>query len=95
MGNFSMNTFIASTAMMGLAVLRFFSRTIVFTVHQAIRKNTIPTVEPKTSPLVTAQSPSISDIRISAAAMATDKKKFFLGSPRSEAYFLVTIVIYL
>jgi len=90
-----MNTFIARTAMRGLEDFLFFSLTIVFTVHQAIRKNTMPIVEPTANPFVTALSPSISEIRISSTAIAADKKKFFLGNPRSEAYFLVIIVIYL
>jgi len=55
----------------------------------------MPIVEPTTNPFVTALSPSISEIRISNTAIAADKKKFFLGNPRSEAYFLVIIVIYL
>ncbi len=88
-----MKTFIARTAMIGLEDFLFFSRTIVVTVHQAIRKNIMPIVEPTTNPFVTAQSPSIREIRISSTAMAADKKKFFLGCPRSEAYFLVIIVI--
>jgi len=80
-----MKTFIARIAINGLEDFFFFSLTIVVTVHQAIRKNIMPTVEPTINPFVTARSPSISEIRISTTAIAADKKKFFLGYPRSEA----------
>jgi hypothetical protein len=92
-GNLSIKSFIARTAIRGLEDFFFFSLTIVVTVQQAIRKYIMPTTEPTINPFVTAWFPSIKEMSISRPEIAADKKKFFLGYPRSEAFFLVIIVI--
>ena len=61
--------------------------------HHANKKNRMLTMEPTIKPFVTDWSPYNNEARMISPERTTDKKKFFLGYPKSETYFLIEIVI--
>ena len=88
-GNFTIKTLNASKVEKGFATLRSFSLINMFIDHHANEKNSRLTIEPAINPFVVDWSPYNNETRTISPERARDKKKFFLGYPGSEAYFLV------